>query len=248
MVSPSLPTVKLGAAIIDAMATARDPERTRTRILDAAAHEFVQRGFDGVSLGDIARRARASKQLILHHFASKEGLFHAVLDIKFRAALDAADPRARRSFGDHRGALPAAVQPPRLHTLPDLGSGKRPDERHTGARHPAATDRGIRRSHPRAAGGGETAGGARSRTATAGDTVADDLSNGVRADHAARYRPRADGPGISARMAGLSGGSGAAVVRREAGCERRRAPEVRLTPSGSARRESIRSSERPSTP
>jgi len=73
------------------MGKIRDRERTRGKILDAAAHEFVEHGFDGTALADIARRARVSKQLILHHFASKEGLFHAVLDIKFRAALDKSD-------------------------------------------------------------------------------------------------------------------------------------------------------------
>ena len=73
------------------MAMLRDPARTKAKILDAAAREFVQHGFDGVSLADIARRARASKQLILHHFDSKEELFHAVLDEKFRAALEATE-------------------------------------------------------------------------------------------------------------------------------------------------------------
>lgn len=75
------------------MGKLRDSGRTKAKILDAAAHEFVRHGFDGASLADIARRARASKQLILHHFASKEGLFHAVLDVKFRAALEVADPQ-----------------------------------------------------------------------------------------------------------------------------------------------------------
>ena len=75
------------------MGKIRDSEHTKAKVLDAAAREFVQRGFDGASLADIARRARASKQLILHHFGSKEGLFHAVLDVKFRAALQVADPQ-----------------------------------------------------------------------------------------------------------------------------------------------------------
>jgi len=74
-----------------AMGKIRDRERTRARILDAAAREFVEHGFDGTALAAIAHRARVSKQLIIHHFASKEGLFHAVLDIKFRAALDKSD-------------------------------------------------------------------------------------------------------------------------------------------------------------
>lgn len=75
------------------MTKQRDSERTKVKILDAAAREFVQHGFDGASLADVARRARTSKQLILHHFASKEGLFNAVLDVKFRAALEVADPK-----------------------------------------------------------------------------------------------------------------------------------------------------------
>src|SRR3954451_18647483 len=76
------------------MGTVRDSERTKAKILDAAAREFVQRGFDGVSLDAIAKRARASKQLILHHFDNKEGVFHAVLEQKFRAALEVADPQS----------------------------------------------------------------------------------------------------------------------------------------------------------
>src|SRR4051812_42963849 len=75
------------------MGKLRDSGRTKAKILDAAAREFVEHGFDGVSLDAIARRSRASKQLIVHHFESKEGLFHAVLDLKFRAALEVADPQ-----------------------------------------------------------------------------------------------------------------------------------------------------------
>jgi AcrR family transcriptional regulator len=66
----------------------RDTERTRQRILDAAAKEFIQKGFDGATLFGIAQRARVSKQLIHHHFRSKDGLFQEVLDRKFRPMLD----------------------------------------------------------------------------------------------------------------------------------------------------------------
>lgn len=73
------------------MGVIRNRERTRARILDAAAHVFVERGFAGAKLADIAKRSRASKQLILHHFGDKEGLFKQVLDLKFRAALEGAE-------------------------------------------------------------------------------------------------------------------------------------------------------------
>jgi TetR/AcrR family transcriptional regulator len=71
---------------IRAMGKVRDSERTRKRITDAAAREFAAKGFDGATLSEIARRARVSKQLIHHHFHSKEGLFQEVHDLKFRPA------------------------------------------------------------------------------------------------------------------------------------------------------------------
>lgn len=65
------------------MTHVRDGERTRKRILDAAAEEFSNRGFDGAKLSGIARRAKVSKQLIYHHFRSKEKLFTETHDVKF---------------------------------------------------------------------------------------------------------------------------------------------------------------------
>jgi len=69
---------------IHVMGKIRDSERTRKRITDAAAREFSEKGFDGATLSEIARHARVSKQLIHHHFRSKEGLFQEVHDLKFR--------------------------------------------------------------------------------------------------------------------------------------------------------------------
>jgi TetR/AcrR family transcriptional regulator len=65
----------------------RDPERTKRRVVNAAAKEFAQRGFDGTTLSAIARRARVSKQLLHHHFPSKKALFQEVHDQKFRPAV-----------------------------------------------------------------------------------------------------------------------------------------------------------------
>ena len=70
------------------MGKVRDTQRTRERILDAAAREFTQKGFDGATLFGIAQRARVSKQLIHHHFRSKDKLFQEVLNVKFRPMLD----------------------------------------------------------------------------------------------------------------------------------------------------------------
>lgn len=56
----------------------RNPEATRASILGAAEREFVENGFAGTSMSDIARGARVTKSLIHHHFGSKEELWNEV--------------------------------------------------------------------------------------------------------------------------------------------------------------------------
>lgn len=70
------------------MGTIRDAKRTRHKILDAAAREFSQKGFDGTTIFSVAQRAKVSKQLITHHFLSKEKLFKEVLDLKYRPMIE----------------------------------------------------------------------------------------------------------------------------------------------------------------
>jgi len=57
----------------------RDAERTRGRILSAAAREFANKGFDGARVDVIARRSGANKQLIYRYFGDKRGLFDAAV-------------------------------------------------------------------------------------------------------------------------------------------------------------------------
>jgi len=77
------------------MKRTRDGERTRKRILDAAAEEFSRHGFEAATLSGIARRAKVSKQLIYHHFRSKESLFTQTHEVKFwpKAKWDETLPR-----------------------------------------------------------------------------------------------------------------------------------------------------------
>jgi len=49
-------------------------------LLTSARAQFVERGFDGVSIDAIARTAGVSKETIYRHFADKEALFRAALD------------------------------------------------------------------------------------------------------------------------------------------------------------------------
>jgi len=58
----------------------RDPERTRERILDAAAVEFGEHGYAGARISAIAKRAGVNQQLISYYFDGKAGLYKALSD------------------------------------------------------------------------------------------------------------------------------------------------------------------------
>lgn len=65
------------------MRTGRPPRELagecETRILDAAAKVFLERGFEGASVDEIADVARAGKPTIYARFSGKEALFAAVI-------------------------------------------------------------------------------------------------------------------------------------------------------------------------
>src|SRR5216117_2644416 len=58
-------------------------ERTRGRILDAAAAVFDERGFSGASLSDILARAGVTKGALYFHFSSKEELAKYLVEEQF---------------------------------------------------------------------------------------------------------------------------------------------------------------------
>lgn len=58
----------------------RDPDATRTRILDAAVAEFAAKGLGGARVDEIAARAGANKRMLYHYFGNKDDLFRAVLE------------------------------------------------------------------------------------------------------------------------------------------------------------------------
>lgn len=55
-------------------------QTTRTRILEAARQEFVERGLEGARIELVAKRAGVNKALIYRHFTDKDRLFQAVLE------------------------------------------------------------------------------------------------------------------------------------------------------------------------
>lgn len=53
------------------------PESKEQAILEAAIHEFSEKGFDKASTNQIAKLAQVSKGLLFHYFESKEKLYEA---------------------------------------------------------------------------------------------------------------------------------------------------------------------------
>ncbi|WP_018491193.1 MULTISPECIES: TetR/AcrR family transcriptional regulator [unclassified Streptomyces] len=72
-------------------------ERTRARILDAAAELFSRSGFNAVSLRDIAAHAGLTHAGLLHHFPGKDRLLLEVLE--------------RRDLLDARELFPGLLRP-----------------------------------------------------------------------------------------------------------------------------------------
>jgi TetR/AcrR family transcriptional regulator len=66
-------------------------ERSRDRILAAALEEFANRGFDGTTTAEIARRAGVTQPLVHYHFDSKDALWRATVAGAFNGAVGAFD-------------------------------------------------------------------------------------------------------------------------------------------------------------
>lgn len=61
----------------------RNPEATRASILAAARVEFAAKGMEGARVDQIARRAKANKQLVYYYFGSKDDLYKAALEATY---------------------------------------------------------------------------------------------------------------------------------------------------------------------
>lgn len=75
------------------MASSLPPKRSRgaARIVQTAEALFSERGYDAVSVSDIAAGAGISKSTVFHHFETKEELYFAVMRhsaTRFAAVLD----------------------------------------------------------------------------------------------------------------------------------------------------------------
>ncbi|CAM5693666.1 hypothetical protein SALBM311S_06793 [Streptomyces alboniger] len=72
-------------------------EQTRSTIITAAADLFDRHGYESTSLDDIVEHAQVTKGALFFHFATKEDLAHAMIELQSRAS------RRLASDADGRG-------------------------------------------------------------------------------------------------------------------------------------------------
>jgi len=86
-------------------ALAAGDTNARGAILQAAEQLFAERGFDAVSVNEIALGAGTSKANVFHHFGSKQDLYMAVL----KMATDRAGGEVGRRAAAEEGDVPARL-------------------------------------------------------------------------------------------------------------------------------------------
>ncbi len=66
----------------------KQPEQTRSAILDAADHDFSRQGYAGSGLNGIISRAGLTKGALFHHFPDKRALAKAWIESRLGPAID----------------------------------------------------------------------------------------------------------------------------------------------------------------
>lgn len=73
-------------------------EQTRTTILTAAAELFDRHGYESTSLSDIVEHAQVTKGALYFHFAAKEDLAQAIMELQSRASRQMASEMDARGY------------------------------------------------------------------------------------------------------------------------------------------------------
>jgi len=82
-------------------ARGRAKAQRRAALLEAAAHQFARRGFEGVSLEDLGSAVGVSGPAVYRHFASKQAVLAALLvEVSERLLAGGRDVVARESDAD----------------------------------------------------------------------------------------------------------------------------------------------------
>jgi TetR/AcrR family transcriptional regulator len=69
---------------VDMKTARRNAEKTKTRVLQTAERIFVQRGYAGTKVDQIAQEAGVNKLMIYACFGDKENLYREVLKKTYR--------------------------------------------------------------------------------------------------------------------------------------------------------------------
>ncbi len=90
--------------------TAKQPDITRDKILDAAFQEIHKHGFQAASLNNILAKTGLTKGALYHHFPDKDRLGHAVIEEVIREALETMIFEPLRATDDPIGTLCEVIQ------------------------------------------------------------------------------------------------------------------------------------------
>lgn len=71
----------------------RHKEQTRNLIFEAASRLFAERGFDAITVAQVARAANVSEMTVFNHFPTKEDLFFAKMEYFEERLLEAVRER-----------------------------------------------------------------------------------------------------------------------------------------------------------
>ena len=101
----------------------RDAAATKERLMDAAARVFVERGYDGARVDEIAATAKVNKRMMYLYYGSKQDMYQAVIRAQFErfeqetrdALVDTSDPAEQvraiiTSYFDYLAANPGFVR------------------------------------------------------------------------------------------------------------------------------------------
>ncbi|WP_320671975.1 TetR/AcrR family transcriptional regulator [Patulibacter defluvii] len=90
---------------VDGFKRGRVPRELRERqLLDLAERQFIERGYVGVSIEDVARAAGVSRPIVYEHFGSKDAMYLRCIE-RVRREFDEAIVEAARSAADLRQAI-----------------------------------------------------------------------------------------------------------------------------------------------
>lgn len=96
----------------------RQIERTEQHIVDAATRLFIDRGYPGTTLGDVAGAAGVGERTVYVRFGSKAALFKRVVDV---AVVGDAEPVDVLGRPDTRTALTAPTLDERITAMAEGG-------------------------------------------------------------------------------------------------------------------------------